>query len=103
MKHSILTTTLWVVVTYDVFFLVVKELIATHPTHRNFDEIDFIRITTYDVLPVATCTCEALQRFVKSGAGPFWRTATISVLEHRVPMIKKMAMSWNPPPHPHLP
>ena len=68
MKHSILTTTLWVVVTYDVFFLVVKEL-ATHPTHRNFDEIDFIRIATYDVLPVATCTCDALQRFVKSGAG----------------------------------
>ena len=60
MKHSILTTT-WVVVTYDVFFLIVKEL-ATHPTHRNFDEIDFIRIATYDVLPVATCTCDALLR-----------------------------------------
>ena len=48
MKHSILTTTLWVVVTYDVFFLVVKEL-ATYPTHRNFDEMDSIRIATYDV------------------------------------------------------
>ena len=48
MKHSILTTTLCVVVTYDVFFLVVKEL-ATYPTHRNFDEMDFIRIATYDV------------------------------------------------------
>ena len=48
MKHRILTMTLWVVVTYDVFFLVVKEL-ATYPTHRNLDENDFIRITTYDV------------------------------------------------------